>query len=319
MGCCERARWVGIFINTKIFLLGRIMTKKRSKNRKEVDKRLIAAGAGVFILIFLFVVITGIPGVTDRNIVGFAGEQRFECTAQPSGLVHWWTEATIDGVFEDVIGDADGQPVGNVADDLSPAGKVGNAFKFDGNGDYIDVGLEDFAPIGGTVAFWAKSDINLADSFFSKYLIGRDSNGPGDGDFSVYYDSFTDQIKFFLQTEVPGESIELGTGFDPAPDEWNFYAFTWDPNDFNVYINKNVHRTAEAVDFLESTTSLVIGLQRVNGLVHQSWEGLIDEVMIFDRALGRTELNSIIDAGERGVCREGCNPETAGSIFGNQY
>lgn len=74
------------------------------------------------------------------------------CVTPPSGMVSWWPG---DGTAEDIVGDNDGTLEGGAT---FAAGKVGQAFSFDGSGDFVSVPDEDVWTLGNaafTIDLWA--------------------------------------------------------------------------------------------------------------------------------------------------------------------
>lgn len=102
---------------------------------------------------------------------GSAGKCR-TCTPPPANMVNWWTG---DGNANDIQGGANGTLVGGTT---FAAGKVGQAFSFDGVDDRVDApaGVGDFGSNAFTVDFWMKSNTNGAHNS-PTFILGKDNAG----------------------------------------------------------------------------------------------------------------------------------------------
>ncbi len=88
------------------------------------------------------------------------------CTEPPAGLTAWWPG---EGSAVDLVGDWHGTLVGDTA---FAAGEVGEAFSFDGSGDYVEVADTDAGVLSSdpfTVAFW----MNSTTTGSGVYLVGK--------------------------------------------------------------------------------------------------------------------------------------------------
>ena len=85
---------------------------------------------------------------------GSAGKCR-PCASPPSGMVSWWGG---DNNALDRVGGFNGALHG---DTTYAAGKVGQSFRFDGNGDYVSIPQSANLPVRGTNSFtidaWVKN------------------------------------------------------------------------------------------------------------------------------------------------------------------
>jgi hypothetical protein len=79
------------------------------------------------------------------------------CVPPPAGLVHWWPA---NGDTPDIVGGRHGVPKGDAA---FTAGKVGQGFAFDGDGDYVELPGSSGVGTELTVAAWVSTSATTAD------------------------------------------------------------------------------------------------------------------------------------------------------------
>ncbi|MHC4791526.1 MAG: LamG domain-containing protein [Planctomycetota bacterium] len=172
-------------------------------------------------------------------------------------------------------------------EDLYTTGKINGALTFDGTSDYVDVGY----PIGDgayTKAAWVNrqggvqnniisadtwSHVLWAPSAYSfKLSAGHNYNQPGGG-----HDLVQDS-----------EPLEVGA--------WHFVAVTFDPN---VESGKMVlYKDGAAVDEANNVPTQLPGKTYIGQfLTNYNFEGSIDNVMIFDRALTAEEIETLYNEG----------------------
>jgi len=155
-------------------------------------------------------------------------------------------------------------------------GKYGNAINFDGINDYVTIGdLDLTGPL--TVSFWASAD-NL----------GNDCHG------SVVMKRFDYGLE--LCSGVMQGQVGTGTGgFDatlaytiPQTGVWNYYALTFDGSTARLYVNGSLVDSA-AKTHGSNNNPLMFGTWDTTS---EFFDGLIDEVRIYTRALTLSEVQS---------------------------
>ena len=218
---------------------------------------------------------------------GSAGKCR-PCTPAPSGMTDWWPG---DSNANNIQGFHNGTFHGDAGISV---GKVGNAFSFDGNGDYIDVGDVDL-PGTFTIDAWINPDslpvsrtaIIEKQGTFLSYALLVYNNGALEGYVS-------DGLQNAVYFTAPGTIVTGG---------WQHVAMTYDVAGsagarILLYVNgANVATTPEsdgAVTPGNEASSAKIGSDAFN-----DFDGLIDEVELFNRVLSSSEISGIYDAGQR--------------------
>ena len=160
----------------------------------------------------------------------------------------------------------------------------------------------------GTVEFWMKPDPENEMDHCCQGLVGTEYFLV---DISRGWSKVTgvnfaiNNGNLFKQT-----SDEKNAAFQVPAGEWSFIAATYDGEHLRLYVNGQevqslVHRGKMAPAFPDSF--LIIGSE--DGVEHcdncdgkHSFQGLIDEVSVYDRALSAGEIWSIFAADEAGKC-----------------
>ncbi|MBK9608784.1 MAG: Ig-like domain repeat protein [Betaproteobacteria bacterium] len=211
------------------------------------------------------------------------------CSNLPAGLVSWWSG---ENSAEDATGANPGTAVGGVA---YAAGQLGQAFLLDGSTGYIQntnpVGL----PLGAaprTMMLWFRTPVNLASATEAAM---------------VQYGSAAGGQMFALITSgnAPGRLYFYGHSSDVAgqtsllPNTWYHAAVSYDGTTVRLYVNGQPDgQSAMGLNTQLSGDGLTIGLRHSSS----RWQGEIDDVAIFDRALGAAEIAAVYQAGSTGAC-----------------
>jgi hypothetical protein len=218
------------------------------------------------------------------------------CVTPPSGMVAWWPG---DGNPNDIIGGHNGTISGGVT--FVP-GMVAHAFDFNGTNGSVNLN-PNLLPTGSaprTVDFWfnARSAAPDHEMFFHgdaglHNAWGVDVNGLSPYN-TVLIQVFTWSDDMFFDSGVP-------------LDTWMHIAVTYDGNvTVKSYINGVLKSTKTLSSPLTTaTTYAAIGHRPLSGY----FNGLIDEVEVFDRPLSQTEIMTIVHAGSAGKCKL-TNPAT---------
>ncbi|HEY0459455.1 MAG TPA: LamG-like jellyroll fold domain-containing protein [Pyrinomonadaceae bacterium] len=218
------------------------------------------------------------------------------CAPAPVGLISAWSG---DGNALDARSRSNGtfQNGATLA-----AGQVGQAFSFDGADDQITAPANDNQNLGAiTVEAWInpttiphgativqKRSASNVGGFLLELTGAPSGNANGLG---FYVDAF-------------GGSF--GSVFTPAnaitPGVWTHVAGTFDGDFLRIYVN-GVEVGSTQTNFHTITLSaepLLIGRNAVNGT---GYNGKIDELALYNRALSAAEIQAIYNAGTTGKCK----------------
>ncbi|MFH1726564.1 MAG: LamG-like jellyroll fold domain-containing protein [Elusimicrobiota bacterium] len=225
-------------------------------------------------------------------------------TDDAPGKVSYWRFDEGSGT---TAGDSVGDNLGTLVNGPAWApGKVGGALSFDGVDDYVDFGdvLESDT---GTISMWIQPNINADDRTQNEYLW---SNGKGEGSTGAWflkarnaYGNPHDLILYIYevgQNSYPGR----GTEWDDnhwLSGQWYHVAVTWDtgPGGFFRIYNDGALVSSSVCDSPgkpERPTRFVAG--SIWG--YESFNGLIDEVSVYDRPLSAEEIQAGYQAGSGG-------------------
>ena len=245
---------------------------------------------------------------------GSAGKCKVaECITPPSNLVSWWPG---DGNANDII---DGNPGTLQNGVLFAAGKVGQAFDMDGMDDIVRVpSAPNLEPQRFTVDAWvfARSVGGLADTG-GGVIVSKDTTGTPAGAGVSYYISgpgttgkFTTFVRF---TDGTQPSVVSTNSF--AFNQFHHVALTWDGNTMRLYVNGNLEGATIVGAKTVVYSSDDLGIGRHPTFNSREFDGIIDEVELFDRALSQTEVQAIFNVGSAGKCKVAeCVPAPSGLV-----
>jgi len=201
------------------------------------------------------------------------------------GLIGYWKMD--EGVGTTTV-DSSGN--GNLATfgagDSSPSwtsGKYGVGTSFDGINDYLDAGNNPSFDISGplTISVWVKPDVGSG----QQGIIG---NTVFSNPFGLYLrHSPGSDIGFWVNPNGNRNYIMAGT---VNYGSWNHIVGTWDGANLLLYLNNLLISSSKTTgSYTRNTQNLLIG--NVPGIASPVfYSGLIDEVRIYNRALGASEI-----------------------------
>lgn len=226
------------------------------------------------------------------------------CYPPPHNMVGWWDA---EGNAKDISGnDHDGTLTD--ADATFAPGEVGQAFSFDGVDDYVDIPNKgDLNPSVITVDAWIYvTSSNLFGQFYPS-IIGKGNVGNFAESYALYLDT-SGGVDFLVNTTGQPDGLGRATAFGSTitPDAWNFVAGTYDGSTVNVYVNGVAGIPSLHPGAINATPNdLLIGKadRTSSGYPDSYFNGRIDEVELFSRALSSSEIQGIYNAGTAGKCK----------------
>ena len=167
-------------------------------------------------------------------------------------------------------------------------GQADKALNFNGTTDYVNLG-SGITVSNITVAMWIKTN-ELPFSEW-KHLLGM-----FDGDRPVELEGFTAQSNFRWHITTSGGPESLTTSNLPDTG-WHHVVATYDGTTMAFYID-GVFDVSDPHDFGGAIVGLPDEMWIGNrpDLVFGSWNGKIDDVRIYDRALNTTEITRLFDS-----------------------
>ena len=207
-----------------------------------------------------------------------------------AGLIAWWPA---EGNTRDRIGHHDGTMMNGAGYD---DGAAGRAFSFDGKGQYVKIppsaGLNPGEQL--TIEFWMKA------------APGNPMNSYQGLVTSDYYGvEIANGVSFYL-TSNRGAAWAITPHASLAAGVWHHVAGTYDGAQVRLYIDGHLWgiplKHTGAISPLPSDSFVAIGsedgrTQFSDCIGSRYFEGLIDEVKIYNRALSNKEISAIYKAG----------------------
>lgn len=262
---------------------------------------------------------------TGYTFMGWIGDDIVDPTS-PSTTVYIDGDKTVTAVFESSLVGYwkmdDG--TGNIATDssgndnhgtLMPAspdwtsdGKINGALDFDGIDDYVEIPDDPTLDITDeiTIMAWLYSESWDEDSYPSPD--DTTENGiitkAGDEDWGVWnlhYKTTDEGFRFEVSLDGTGVSV-----FEETPstslNTWYHIAGVYDGSEIILYINGVPSDSAPATGLIDTNNEpLRFGKQFWWDDHYSMWDGKIDEVKIYSRALSDAEIQAEFDAGNPGT------------------
>lgn len=162
----------------------------------------------------------------------------------------------------------------------------------------------DFAAGGMTIMFWARTSLSSDGTIICK------DNGAGDSPtnslkWEIIFESFG-QVRFNSNSTVTGtSSTNLNDG------DWHFYCFVIEADgDAISYYDSTVVNVSTIADQFDETTvdfkndrNLFFGAKSNNdgAIIQKEYDGDLDMIMLWSRALSTTEIDKFADLGTYGA------------------
>lgn len=215
------------------------------------------------------------------------------CEPPPQGLKAWWKG-------EDNALDSMGDNDGSGTDLAYTDGKVGRAFDFNGTSAYLAVQDSEALNVedGLTLAAWIfPTNTSLAG-------VLRKLNQETNGSYGLYI------LDEKLHFQINGNALDLASNTLIPADTWTHIAVTYDQTagKAEIYINGVLDQSADYSEAVAtSPESLLIGRYGVDPDAY--FDGLIDEVQFYERALTAEAIAALFSADEAGTCNPDREPE----------
>ncbi|MEK6858363.1 MAG: LamG-like jellyroll fold domain-containing protein [Nanoarchaeota archaeon] len=184
---------------------------------------------------------------------------------------------------------------------LTSTGKFGNSISLDGNGDYIYIPADKskLPHNKTTISAWIKPSSNISGDNYrtivGTYTQYQGSNKGGYGLRIISEGTNYSKLEFFYwngskyNTLVGNSTIQLGS--------WNLATATYDGQTIKLYLNGQEDGSYIAPEGFIPMNDLYIGALNFSttGIIDY-WNGSVDEVLMFRRALSGNEISSIYNA-----------------------
>jgi parallel beta-helix repeat protein len=223
------------------------------------------------------------------NICGDGNDPMFDAWMTDDGLISYWKLDDESGATaEDSAGNNDG----NVVNATWTTGKLEGALDFDGNGDYVS--LPSIATLEGnsvTIAAWIKGEDFGTSSTYNPILTQYDSNDDG-----YYLYTYGDKPSLYLALNG-GDLIEATSPDSINTGQWYHIVGTNDGTTLKIYVNGDLKNTETSTGFSGVDYDAYIGY---DDLYSSCFDGIIDDVIVYDEALTGFEIEQIYQRGLNG-------------------
>jgi hypothetical protein len=228
------------------------------------------------------------------------------CTAPPSGMVAWWPG---DGNADDIQGGSNGILQNGAT---FATGLVGQAFSFDGVDDQVMVPHRADQNTGSQITLdaWVNpSALSHGRTIIQK----RSASNIGGFTFEQLGQPFAPDGSLQLVIMIGGVYHSATATSVLTLNTWQHVAATYDGSTMKIYVNAVEAASVAQTGAIDAVTDpIVIGRNVV--VPSDAWQGLIDEIALFNRALSQSEIQSIVNAGSAGKCKPMCTPPPAGLV-----
>lgn len=212
-------------------------------------------------------------------------------------LVSYWPMDEASGNAIDAHAANDLTDVNTVA---AATGKVNGARDFNGTNerfiltDNADVSIGD---IDVTFACWVYLDAKGGD----KYVFAKDDEGGVGREYGLLFDNFEDRFVWQVSGNGTGMTrIKADNLGSPSLSTWYFIVVRHSAsgNVIGIKVNDGTENTvSHTTGIIDGTAPFLVGCGMVTAVTWKYWNGLIDEVGLWKRALTGAECTDLYNAG----------------------
>ena len=211
-------------------------------------------------------------------------------TPDTNPISHWSLDENTDCTANDSYDGNDGtlSPDCSTNSPTWTTGKENSALLFDGTDDYVTVGdatnLNPDTAI--TISAWVKWAIDPTTGNSRAQIISKN----GDSQYQLQHNDGNTAFEFALGTSSGRESVVTST--TPSQNVWYFVAGTYDGQTMKLYVDGSLDNSASWSGYITpSANDLDIGRRSVEN--DRNFNGIIDEVSMWNRALDAMEINTL--------------------------
>ena len=167
-------------------------------------------------------------------------------------------------------------------------GLIGRSASFDGAGDYVDVNS---FPFNENRVFSASVWINMNSIDNVQYIIDMRKEDTSNNASTVMFDSEDQAINF----AIFGEGHWINSGKILVPNKWYNVVVIQNSaeNNLKIYINGDIYYDGHVYSLDTDETPVRIGSRRFTD--DRNYNGLIDDIRIYDRALSTEEVQALYE------------------------
>lgn len=211
----------------------------------------------------------------------------------PAALTHLWT---FDGNAADSVGSNDGTIYGAT----NAVGIIGGALRFDGINDYVALPQLAVTTQQFTISAWANQQGRGGGADHVNQIFSQRHNSSGDNypAISLHSEATVEQATKYSGAAIrssQGSAQTLIAPWQPY-NEWHHYAMTVSADYIIFYIDGiEADRTQnnQTGDYTSLAQQTLIGKAYYSGSDRRFFNGLIDDVRIYDTALSADQIRSL--------------------------
>ena len=233
-----------------------------------------------FILLNVFVMVFGLSVSTYAAIPS-------------NGLVAEWT---FDGNANDTSGNANNGTVNGATLTTDRFGNANSAYSFDGVDDHIVVPEDNSLDFSNdlTITAWIKSNNTSG----ARAIVTKWNDNTGEWSYIFKDHNFNDRLRMTLSSGAwPGFADLPSTSSIPLG-QWTFVATTYDSSILKLYFNGVEDADLPVSGTINnSNTELLIGGTFSLGIIRELFDGVLDNIRMYNRVLSNSELQELFQEG----------------------
>lgn len=224
-----------------------------------------------------FAVIEGQEGVLDNDVRnGLVGHWKFD-EAITTGTTTW--DSSNNG--------GHGFLANGPTRTATASCEIGTCLDFDGTNDHVNLPTSTVFDVSKiTVSAWVVSDVTTADlTSVSRY----NNAAPVNGNWILGHGATESTYRFLARIGGANQSAESNAGF--STDVWHHLVGTYDGSTVKLYVD-GVERASTAISGSLATSTIAVRIANRDGNTNY-WDGKIDDVRVYNRALSADEISRI--------------------------
>jgi len=233
------------------------------------------------------------PSFLNQGLVGFWDMN--------NNHIKWSTN-----IMQDMSGNGNnGQLISMSTTTSGVIGKTGSALRFNGAAtlaasSYITMtNSSSLNTSYGTISVWAKSNLSgaaLVSLSRSAHIVNRKNTNPGT--FNIQNNFVTGDIRCQISLAASPGTSNLVESPNVLDTKWHHYACTYDGTTEILYVDGVNVASASVSGTLDTASANVVTIGTHPTADNGTWNGFIDQVRIYNRALSANEVKQLYSSGQ---------------------